>query len=80
MTLVPPSRPSQTKPTIADRLPRPENDQEATFLSGLGLIAVGFIVAQVIGSILFVPLSLIVPGSVLTLVSLRAKPVEEEPE
>ena len=56
---------------------RPDSDQEATFMTGLVMVAVGFGVAQLLGSILFVPLSLIVPGSVLTLVSIRAQPVEE---
>ena len=58
----------------------PDTDQEATFLLGLVLVAVGFVIAQILGSILFVPLSLIVPGSVLTLVGLTAKPAAEEPE
>jgi hypothetical protein len=58
---------------------RPEGDIEATFISGLVMIATGFLVAQLLGSILYAPLSLIVPGSVLTVVSLRARPepVEE---
>jgi hypothetical protein len=58
---------------------RPEGDIEATFISGLVMVAIGFLVAQLLGSILYAPLSLIVPGSVLTVVSLRARPepVEE---
>jgi len=56
----------------------PESDQEATFLSGLGLIAGGFLLAQVIGSILYAPLSLVVPGVVLTFVGWRAKAPEGE--
>jgi hypothetical protein len=59
---------------------RPSSDQEATFLTGLVMVAVGFGVAQLLGTILFVPLSLIVPGSILTLVSIRAQPVTEEPQ
>jgi hypothetical protein len=63
---------------LLDRL-RPEGDIEATFISGLAMVALGFLVAQLLGSILYAPLSLIVPGSVLTVVSLRARPepVEE---
>jgi hypothetical protein len=52
----------------------PETDQEMTLLLGLGLIAVAFVLAQIIGSILYLPLSLLVPGAVLTLAAITARP------
>lgn len=57
---------------------RPETDQEMTLFSGLGLIAAGFILAQIIGSLIYLPLSLLVPGAVLTLTAVTARP--ETPE
>lgn len=53
---------------------KPETDQEMTLMSGLGLISVGFILAQIIGSVLYLPLSLLVPGAVLTLTAVTARP------
>jgi hypothetical protein len=44
----------------------PETDQEATFLVGLGLLAVGLYFA-------WPPGALIVPGSILTLVGLLSR-------
>jgi hypothetical protein len=52
--------------------------REATLLTGLGLIAAGFFIAQLLASIVYVPLALIVPGGVLTVTALRARP--EAPE
>jgi hypothetical protein len=56
----------------------PDNPQEMTLLTGLGLIVAGFLVAQIVGSILYAPLSLLVPGSVLTFIAITARP--ETPE
>jgi hypothetical protein len=57
---------------------KPESAQEATLMLGLGLIVAGFLVAQIVGSILYAPLSLLVPGSVLTFIAITARP--ETPE
>ena len=51
---------------------KPETDQEMTLFSGLGLVAAGFILAQIIGSIIYLPLSLLVPGAVLTFTAVTA--------
>ena len=53
---------------------RPDSDQEMTLLLGLILIAAAFALAQIIGSILYLPLSLLVPGAVLTLAAITARP------
>lgn len=53
---------------------RPDSDQEMTLMLGLALIAVGFILAQIIGSVLYLPLSLLVPGGVLTVAAITARP------
>lgn len=57
---------------------RPDSDQEMTLMLGLWLIVAGFVLAQIIGSILYLPLSLLVPGAVLTLTAITARP--ETPE
>lgn len=55
-----------------DRL-RPEDDREATLLFGLFLLAVGFL-------FWWPPLSLIIPGAVLTGIGLVARPEREVPQ
>ena len=70
-----------TDPTRIQRLlalVSPETDQELTLYSGLGLISAGFMLAQIIGSIIYLPLSLLVPGAVLTFTAVTARP--ETPE
>jgi hypothetical protein len=61
------------RPAILERV-KPETDQETTLLTGLAAVASGFLLAQAIGSILYAPLALIVPGAIFTLIAMIAKP------
>ena len=55
-----------------DRL-RPESDREATLLLGLIMLAIGFL-------LWWPPLSLIIPGAILTAVGVLARSEREVPE
>ncbi len=55
-----------------DRL-RPEDDREATLVLGLIMLAIGFL-------LWWPPLSLIIPGAILTVVGVLARPEREVPE
>lgn len=48
----------------------PESDAEAAVIFGLSLVAAGFLAAEQLGSIVFAPLALLVPGAVYVLVGL----------
>lgn len=59
----------------------PQTDKGIAFLLGLSLVSTGFLFAQFLASILYAPLALIVPGSVLTILALITPvPVEEDRE
>jgi hypothetical protein len=52
---------------------RPEGDREATLLLGLLMLSVGL-------ALWWYPAALIVPGAILTAVSVLARPTPEAPE